>query len=319
MNITEIFKNEIIQQAKALEYASERIDSTIEKIVELILNCEGKIIVTGMGKTGIIGRKIAATLSSTGTISIFLHAAEGIHGDLGIIDKNDVIIAISNSGNTSELISLIPFFKLNKNKIIALTGNLKSKLALNSDFVIDCSVPEEYEPFGLVPTASTTVALAIGDAIAVSLIKKRNFEISDFAQFHPGGSIGKKILLKVKDLMHANDKNPIVDINSNMKQVILEMTTKGLGCTNIIENDKLVGIVTDGDLRRLLQREIDIYNTPICDAMTKNPTSMKADNLAIDGLNLMEEKKITMLPIVDDKNNSIGLLHMHDLIDAGII
>lgn len=320
MSITNFFKEELQKEAKAIQLAAEKVDETINDALEIILNCQGKIIVTGMGKTGLIGRKIAATLSSTGTIAIFLHAAEGIHGDLGIIDKNDVIIAISNSGNTSELISIVPFFKLNKNKIIALTGNLNSKLAKNSDVVIDCSVPEDYEPFGLVPTSSTTVALAVGDAIAVSLIKLRNFKISDFAQFHPGGAIGKKILLTVDDLMHSNEKNPVIHIDSDMKHVIMEMTSKGLGCTNIVDdNNRLLGIVTDGDLRRLLQMQMDIYNIEIDEGMTKNPCHAKSGLLAIEALNLMEEKKITMLPIVDENNCIIGLLHMHDLIDAGII
>ncbi|MEA1973462.1 MAG: KpsF/GutQ family sugar-phosphate isomerase, partial [Candidatus Cloacimonadota bacterium] len=251
MNSLQIFKKELLQQSEALKIVADKVEPSIERIINEIYSCKGKVIVTGMGKTGIIGRKIAATLSSTGTIAIFLHAAEGIHGDLGIIDKEDIIIAISNSGSTPELISIIPYFKLNKNKIIALTGNMSSKLATSSDFVIDCSIPENYDPFGLVPTASTTVALAIGDAIAVALLKKRNFEISDFALFHPGGTIGKKMLLKVEDLMHSNKKNPTVNISSTMKKAILEMTSKGLGCTNVVENKKLVGIITDGDLRRL--------------------------------------------------------------------
>lgn len=320
MDLLEIIKNELTQQSDAIKMAIAKIDNQIEEAVKIIYDCQGKVIVTGMGKTGLIGRKVAGTLASTGTMATFLHAAEGIHGDLGIIHEDDVIIAISNSGNTAELVSIIPFFKLNKNKIIALTGNLESKLAQNSDYVVDCSVPKDYEKFGLVPTASTTVALAMGDAIAVALMKLRNFQISDYAQFHPGGSIGKKILLTVDDLMHSEERNPKINIKSDMKHVIMEMTSKGLGCANIIDDENnLLGIVTDGDLRRLLHLEKDIYQTPISEAMTKNPKRMKKGTLAIDALNLMEDNKITMLPIVDENDKTVGLLHMHDLIDAGIV
>lgn len=320
MDLIEIVKKELNLEAEAINKIAERIDDSVEKAIDILYNCNGKVVVTGMGKTGIIARKIAATLSSTGTTSIFLHAAEGIHGDLGILQKDDVVIAVSTSGNTQELISIIPFIKFMKIPIISITGNKQSQLAKNSNVVIDCYVPKEYEPFGLVPTASTTVTLAIGDAIAVALLKKRDFKETDFAKFHPGGTIGKKLIYKVEDLMHTGDKNPVVENNVKMDKVILEMTSKGLGCTNVIdENGKLVGIVTDGDLRRFLAKGITDLNVSVLEAMTVNPKSVYPETLAVDALNLMEENKITMLPVVNKENAPVGMLHMHDLIDAGVV
>lgn len=320
MDLIEIVRKELNLEAEAIKKIAERIDKNIIKAIDILYNCKGKVVITGMGKTGIIARKIAATLSSTGTTAIFLHAAEGIHGDLGILQKDDVVIAVSTSGNTQELISIIPFIKFMKIPIISITGNKQSQLAKNSDVVIDCYVPKEYEPFGLVPTASTTVTLAIGDAIAVALLKKRDFKETDFAKFHPGGTIGKKLIYKVDDLMHTGDKNPVVENNVKMDRVILEMTSKGLGCTNVIdENEKLVGIVTDGDLRRFLAKGITDLNVSVLEAMTVNPKSVNPETLAVDALNLMEENKITMLPVVNKENIPVGMLHMHDLIDAGVV
>ncbi len=320
MDLIEIVKKELNLEAEAIKKVAERIDENIEKAIDIIFNCKGKVIVTGMGKTGIIARKIAATFSSTGTTAIFLHAAEGIHGDLGILQKDDVVIAVSKSGNTPELVSIIPYIKFNKIPLIAITGNIHSKLAKNSDVVIDCFVPKEYEPFGLVPTASTTVALALGDAIAVALLKKKDFKESDFARFHPGGTIGKKLIYKVSDLMHSGKENPLVQNNVKMDKAILEMTSKGLGCTNVVdENGKLVGIVTDGDLRRFLSKGYTDLNIIVTEAMTLNPKHTFPETLAVDALNLMEESKITMLPVVNESNETVGMLHMHDLIDAGVV
>ena len=324
MDIIQFVKNELKLEAKAISEVAERIDENTEKAIELICCCTGKIIVTGMGKTGIIARKIAATLTSTGTTAIFLHAAEGIHGDLGTLGNNDVVIAISNSGNTQELVSIIPFIKFRKIPIIALTGNKQSQLATNSDVVIDCNVPKEYEPFGVVPTSSTTVALAVGDALSIALLKKKNFREEDFAEFHPGGTIGKRLLLKVKDLMHSDDKNPVVSCTDKMDTAILEMTSKGLGCTNVTdETGKLAGIITDGDLRRELSRELknnrNILQENAEIVMTKNPKTANPENLAVDALNLMEDNKITMLPVINEIGVPVGMLHLHDLINAGII
>jgi len=320
MDIVKFIKDELNLEAKAIREVAERIDSKIEHAIDLLFNCNGKVVVTGMGKAGIIARKIAATLVSTGTTAIFLHAAEGIHGDLGLLDDNDVVIAVSNSGNTNELTSIIPYIKFRKIPIIALTGNLKSQLAKNATVPIDCFVPKQYEPFGLVPTSSTTVALAVGDAIAVALLKKRNFNEEDFAKFHPGGTIGKKLICKIEDLMHSEKSNPIVDDKAKMNKAIIEMTSKGLGCTNVIGTDgKLVGIITDGDLRRMIEKGITDLNINVTEVMIKSPRSMHPKELAVDALNFMEENKITMLPIVDDDNIPVGMLHMHDLINAGVV
>ncbi|PID27646.1 MAG: D-arabinose 5-phosphate isomerase [Candidatus Cloacimonadota bacterium] len=320
MNTFEIIKSEFEKVADAVLKAGNAIDENYEKAVELIYNCKGHVIVAGIGKTGIIGRKMAATLTSTGTTAVFLHAAEGIHGDLGIITENDVIIAISYSGNSSELVSLIPFFKLRKCPIIAFTGNADSKLAKNSDVFINCRVDTGLEPFDLVPTVSTTLTLAACDAVAVAVLKKKNFEIHDFALFHPGGTIGKKLLLKVDDLMHSGEKNPVIDTDASLHDVILKMSSPNLGCTNVIDKEgKLVGIITDGDLRRMLVKNPDL-NTVLAESiMTKNPKTGFPGMLAVEALNLMEKYKITMLPIVCDDKKPAGMLHMHDLINAGVV
>lgn len=318
--IVQEVRKEMQLAADAIMKAAENIGEEIEKALELIYNCRGKTVVTGMGKTGIIGRKISATLASTGSTSIFLHAAEGIHGDLGILHKEDVVLAISHSGNTQELVSIIPYIKFQKIPIIAITGNLESQLAQNADVVLNSSIPEGYEPFNLIPTVSTTVALAIGDALAVALLRKRNFQIQDFARFHPGGTIGKKLLLTVRDLMHSGQDNPIVHEKDKMKEVILVMTQKGLGCTNVINDEgTLAGIITDGDLRRLMTREGDILEYRAEDVMGKKPKYIAPGALAVEALNLMEDFKITMLPVADADSKPLGMLHMHDLIKAGVV
>lgn len=319
MNMIEFVKKELNLEADAIRKVAERIDESIEKAIEMIYHCKGKVVVTGMGKTGIIARKIASTFSSTGTTAIFLHAAEGIHGDLGILQKDDIVIALSNSGNTEELISIIPFIKFNKIPVIALTGNLDSRLALNADLVIDCSVPKEYEPFGLVPTASTTVALAVGDALAVALLKKRNFNESDFARFHPGGTIGKKLLIRVEELMHK--KIPVVEETDKMEVAIKKMLEINVGGTIVVNDaNELAGIITDGDLKRiLLKNQANIMDRTAAEGMTKNPKTIFPQALAVDALNLMEENNITLLPVVDEKQKPVGILQMHDLIKAGVV
>ncbi len=307
-------------EANAIKEASGRLDKNFDKIINAILNCKGKIVVSGMGKMGIIAKKIAATFSSTGTTAIFLHAAEANHGDLGMIDKNDVVMILSYSGQTAEILSMLPYFKFIGVKVISITGNTQSQLAKQSDFVLDCRVKKEYEPFGIVPTASTTVALSLGNAIAITLLKLKDFKETDFAKFHPGGAIGKKLLLKVKDLMHSGEKNPVLSEDAQMDKVIIEMTSKGLGCSAFVNKDNiLTGIITDGDLRRIISKDINFLNKKAIDFMTKNPKSIFADELAVNALNIMEKYKITMLPVVDKENRPIGMLHMHDLIAAGII
>lgn len=318
----EIIKQELLTAAKAITETAVRLpDKDLQLAFELLLNCMGKVVVTGMGKTGIVARKIAATLASTGTTSIFLHAAEGIHGDLGMLQPNDVVMAISNSGNTAELLSIIPYIKFIKAPIIALTGNLNSPLAESADVVLDCSVPKDYEPFGLVPTASTSVALAVGDALAVALLRYKDFQVNDFAQFHPGGNIGKKLSLRVSDLMHCGDSLPVVSSHTAMSEVIMEMTSKKLGCTAVIDKTNiLIGMITDGDLRRQLQsKEQNILKFTAFDCMTPNPLHLHPEEMAVKALNQMETHKITMLPVVNADNHPVGMLHMHDLIAAGII
>jgi arabinose-5-phosphate isomerase len=319
---SEIVKQELLLAAKAITETAERLNnSAIQKAFELIINCQGKVVVTGLGKTGIIARKISATLASTGTTSIFLHAADGVHGDIGMIQENDIVIAVSNSGSTKELLSIVSYIKFIKVPVIALTGNVNSPLAESSDVVLDCSVPKDYEPFGLVPTVSTTVALAFGDALAVALLRHKNFEEKDFALFHPGGTIGKKLLLRVSDLMHSGDALPIVCSNQKMTDVILEMTSKKLGCTAVIDsNGLLAGMITDGDLRRQLQqKQNNLLDYTAIECMTPKPKHAHPDDLALNTLNLMELHKITMLPVVDENNKPVGMLHMHDLLQAGII
>lgn len=319
MKINKIIKEELHRQSEAIRLAAERTGEEFDQAVELIFNCQGKIVVTGMGKTGLIGRKIAATLSSTGTSAFYLHPAEGIHGDLGMVQEGDLLIALSYSGNTREMIEIIPYMHFHKIPIIAITGNHESELAKNSCIVLNSAVPKEYEPFGLVPTSSTTVSLAIGDALAVALLRKRSFCEEDFARYHPGGTIGRRLLLKVDDLMHTNDEIPYIDAKDGLDKVVLEMTSKKLGCTCVMKENRLIGIITDGDLRRLLALGMKALKSKAEDIMTKDPLSISRDKLAVDALYLMEKKKITMLPVLESNNQVAGILHMHDLIQAGVV
>jgi arabinose-5-phosphate isomerase len=319
-------KNQIISSLKTasdaiLKMAESLNEEAVESAFELIRNCTGKVVLTGVGKSGIIARKISATLASTGTASIFLHAAEGIHGDLGMIQSHDLVIAVSNSGAGSELVSLIPFLKFIGTPLIAFTGNMQSPLAEAADVALDCSVDKDAEPLGMIPTASTTVAMALGDAFAVALLKSRNFSLNDFARFHPGGSIGKKLIIKIKDLMHQGDELPLVNRDASMKEAILKMTSAKLGCTAVVDDeDKLLGIITDGDLRRQIQANPNsLLTRPVLECMSANPKRMHPEELAAAALKLMEEHSITMLPIVDEDNVTVGMLHMHDLIRAGVV
>jgi len=320
MNIIEIIKEVMVSEAEAILKARERINNNIEVAVSYICNCKGKLVTTGIGKSGIIARKISATFASTGTTSIYLHPAEGIHGDLGMLTKDDVVLALSNSGTTGELISIIPYIKFIKVPLISITGNTESTLAINSDVVLDASINKDIEPFGLVPTASTSVQLALGDALSVAVLTKKDFKVNDFALFHPGGTIGKKLLLKISDVMHSGLKSPIIKDNANISQAVKEITLKGLGCTSVVDNNnRLVGIVTDGDLRRFISTTNTDLSISVKNVMTKNPKKMYMDALAVEALNLMEKHNITMLPIIKDNNEVIGLLHLHDIIKAGIV
>ena len=309
-------------EAKAIERLVGRINEQFVQAVELILACEGKVVVTGVGKSGIIGQKIASTLASTGTPAFFLHSTEGSHGDLGMLGKKDIVVAISNSGETDELSQILPLIKRYGNKLIALTGKVKSTLARAGDVVLDVSVEEEACPLGLAPTASTTATLAMGDALAVALLEKRGFKKDDFAILHPGGKLGKQLLLKVRDLMHAGDELPMVYEEALMKGALVEITSKRLGVTGVMnKRHELVGVITDGDLRRALERHTDLLERTAGEIMTHNPKSIEADTLAAQAVQQMEEYSITSLFVFDKVGEKTprGILHLHDLLKAGVV
>lgn len=300
----------------------DKIDKGFERAVELILQCSGKIVVTGVGKSGLICQKIASTLASTGTPAIFLHPTEGIHGDLGVLVKNDIVIAISNSGETDELSKIIPLLKGMGIRLIAMTGNMSSRLARAGDVVLDIGVKEEACPLGLAPTASTTVALAMGDALAVALLEKRGFRKEDFALLHPGGILGRRLLLRVEELMHTDERVPLVKVDTLMKEAIFEISSKGLGVTGVIdEGGILVGIVTDGDLRRALEKDDNILKKSVSDVMTPHPKVIERDVLAVKALQVMESFSITSLFVHNgvDEKRPVGVIHLHDLLKAGIV
>jgi arabinose-5-phosphate isomerase len=310
----------IRKEAEAVLRLEDRIGPQFEKAVEIILDCKGRVIVTGMGKSGLIGRKIAATLTSTGTAAVFLHAAEGMHGDLGIVQRNDCIITISKSGETDEFYLLMPIFKRLGVPIITITGNVDSPLARKSDIVLDVSVDQEACPNNLAPTSSTTASLVMGDALAVALLLKRGFSQDDFAFLHPGGNLGKKLILKVADVMHTGDEIPVVAETTNMKEAILEMTSKRLGVTAVVDGQgQLTGIITDGDLRRLLEKTDKISSLVAGDAMTRKPKTISQEALAAEAVNSMERYSITSLIVTDTEDQLAGIVHLHDLLKAGIV
>jgi arabinose-5-phosphate isomerase len=297
-----------------------RIDENFVQACELLLNCEGRIVVTGMGKSGHIGGKIAATLASTGSPAFFVHPGEASHGDLGMITKNDIVIALSNSGNTAEIATIIPILKRFGVPLISMTGDKNSILATEANINLDVSVSKEACPHDLAPTSSTTVALVMGDALAVALLQARGFTAEDFALSHPGGSLGKRLLLHVSDIMHQNDRIPRVLETATVSEALLEMSKKGLGMTAITNQDnKVLGIYTDGDLRRSLDKNIDVRSTIIRDVMTANCRTTKADELAASVVKIMDDSGINGLLVTDDNNRLIGAFNMHDILRAGII
>lgn len=311
-------------EAHAIEELIGRIDRRFAEAVEILHDSKGRVVVTGMGKSGLIGKKISATFASTGTPSFFLHPAEGIHGDIGMVMREDVVLMISNSGETGEIIALLQPFKRMNLRLICLTGRPLSTLAKNSDVVLDVSVKEEACAMNLVPTASTTVTLAMGDALAVALLEKRGFKEEDFALFHPGGAIGRRLLLTVGELMHSGSDIPVVDEESNMKDVICVITSKKLGVTTVVDKDKrLAGIITDGDLRRLLERETgtgtDILKLRAKEVMSKNPKVLPKDALAVSAVQIMEAHSITSLVILEHDRTVSGIIHLHDLLKKGIV
>ena len=311
-------------EAEAVAALVNRIDERFEKAVEMLLKCKGRVVVTGMGKSGLIGKKIAATLASTGTPALFLHPAESIHGDLGMVTRGDTVIALSNSGETEELALMLPSLKRLGIKIIALTGNIESTLAKNSDVVIDIGVKEEACPLGLAPTASTTATLAMGDALAVVLLDQRGFKQEDFACFHPGGTLGKKLLLRVRDLMHAGDAVPIVSEETLIKDAIYEISSKKMGITAVLNTaGKLVGVISDGDLRRWMEKTEksgeNLLAKKAKDIMTRKPKVANKDALAAEAVSLMEKNSITCLIVSDSGARPEGVIHLHDLLKAGVV
>ncbi len=310
----------IREEAGAVRQLEDRIGPEFEKAVRIILQCRGRVIVTGIGKSGLIGRKIAATLTSTGTAAFFLHPAEGMHGDLGIVQRNDCIIAISKSGETDEFSLLLPIFKRLGVPIVALTGNVESPLAQSSDAVLDVSVEQEACPNNLAPTSSTTATLVMGDALAVALLLKRGFSQDDFAFLHPGGNLGRKLILTVGDVMHTGAEIPMVIESTSFKDTILEMTSKRLGVTAVVdESGRLSGIITDGDLRRLVEKTDRLFSLSARDAMTPGPKTIPADALAAEAVNTMERYSITSLIITDGDRRPTGIVHLHDLLKAGVV
>lgn len=308
-------------EAEALLAMAERIDSSFDKAVELILSAKGRVVVSGMGKSGLIGQKIASTMASTGTPALFLHPAEGIHGDLGMIMKGDVVIAISNSGETEELLRILPVVKRLGAHLIGMSGNRTSTLARSSDVFLDVSVKEEACPLGLAPTASTTATLAMGDALAVSLLVQRGFRAEDFAIFHPGGSLGRKLFLRVEDLMHSGDAIPLVAESVSMKEALYIISAKRMGVTGVVDGQgALKGVITDGDLRRALEKGLEIFGQSAGEIMKLNPRRINRHELAAAALQVMEKHAITSLFVFDNDESSApcGIIHLHDILRAGI-
>jgi arabinose-5-phosphate isomerase len=311
-------------EADAVAALINRVDERFERAVDMIMKCTGRVVVTGMGKSGLIAKKIAATLASTGTPALFLHPAEGIHGDLGMVTRGDTVIALSNSGETEEIARMLPSLKRIGIKIIALTGNTESTLAKNSDVVIDVGVKEEACPLGLAPTASTTATLAMGDALAVALLDKRGFKEEDFACFHPGGALGKRLLLRVKDIMHTGDAVPAVSEETMIKDAIYEISSKKMGVTSVLNSSgRLVGVISDGDLRRWMEKTEksgeNLLAKKAGDIMTKNPKVIGQDALAAEAVAVMENSSITCLIVTGPEGKPEGVIHLHDLLKAGVV
>jgi len=305
-------------EAEGLLGLIDKIDQSFVDMVETVSQCSGRLVISGIGKSGLVGQKIVATLNSTGTHSLFLHPVEAMHGDLGMLDEHDVFLAISYSGETRELNNLLPIVREMGCKIIAFTGGKNSTLARASDIFIDIGIPKEACPMGLAPTTSTTATLAMGDALAVALINKRHFKSSDFKKFHPGGNLGQRLSMKIKDLMLTDERLPLVYDNASMADVIQEMNRESLGAVFVVEaNKKLLGIITDGDIRRCLGENKNILEMPIDSVMIKNPRTLQSEQPAVIALNLMEKHQITILPIVNKDLIIRGILHLHDILGKG--
>ena len=310
-------------EAKAIENLIPRIDDEFEAAIKSILQCHARVVVTGMGKSGHIGRKIAATLASTGTPSFFMHPAEAFHGDLGMVTENDIVIAISNSGESSEIVNILPIIKRIGASIIAMCGRRDSSLGKNCDHFVNIGVEHEACPLGLAPTASTTATLAMGDAIAMALMAERKFTSQDFAMFHPGGALGRKLLLTVADVMHVDDENPIINKGKTVKDALFVMTEKGLGAVSVLDNNnKIIGIITDGIIRRAISKDKSLLDESVENIMFDSPLTIVPDKLAAEALSVMEKHKprpITVLPVVDADRKVVGIVHLTDLLRQGIV
>lgn len=316
-NILEAAKKAILSESESVKKLIDFIDEDFAKIVEIIYNCKGRLVVTGIGKSAIIAQKIVATMNSTGTPSSFLHASEAIHGDLGMVQNGDAIICISKSGNSPEIKILLPFLKRHGNPVIAMTGNVTSFLAKGSDYILNTTVDAECCPNNLAPTNSTTAQLVMGDALAVCLMQMRDFKAEDFALYHPGGSLGKKLLLRVGDMLDQTHK-PVVSPEASIKEVIVEISEKRLGVTAVVENDKIIGIITDGDIRRMLSDRDSLAGLVATDIMTRNPKMIRSDDMVVDALNILEDFSITQLIVADDGTYK-GVIHLHDILKEGIV
>lgn len=316
-NIIETAKKSLISQSNSIAKLTDFIDDSFVQAVELIYNCQGRLIVTGIGKSAIIAQKIVASMNSTGTPSMFLHASEAIHGDLGMVQDGDVIICISKSGNSPEIKVLVPLLKRFGNKLISITGNITSFLGKEADVTLNTYVESESCPNNLAPTNSTTAQLVMGDALAVCLMEKRDFKAEDFAKYHPGGALGKKLLLRVHDILDSTRK-PFVNPDSSIKNVIVEISEKRLGVAAVIENNKVIGIITDGDIRRMLNKNETITGLMAKDIMTVNPKTIKSTDMVVDALNILEDFSITQLVVVDNGKYK-GIIHLHDILKEGIV
>ncbi len=309
-------------EAQSILDLAERVDDMFLQAIDILIHCRGKVVLMGMGKSGLVARKIASTFASTGTPAFFLHPAEGVNGDFGMLAKEDAVIAISYSGETRELVEVLPLIKRYGNRMIALTGHSKSTLAKASDVHLDIHVTEEACPLGLAPTASTTTTLALGDALAVTLMEKRGFKEEDFARLHPGGALGKRLLLRVEDVMHSGEAFPMISERASMREAIFEITSKRLGVTGVSNGDgQLIGVITDGDLRRALDKFADLLNRKAAEVMTKSPKWIERDALAAMAVQRMEEYSITSLFVFnsDGRRTPVGIIHLHDLLKAGVV
>lgn len=310
-------------EADAVKNLTSHVNDEFEAVVKAILACNGRVILTGMGKSGHIGRKIAATLASTGTPAFFMHPGEAFHGDLGMVTAEDIVMALSHSGESAEVVNILPIIKRIGASIVALCGKRDSSLGRNAEYYVDVSIEREACPLGLAPTASTTATLAMGDAIAMALLSARNFTAKDFAVFHPGGALGRRLLLTVENVMHSDDDNPIIDRHKTAKEALFLMTDKGLGATSVIDDEgKFIGLITDGDIRRGLSKGIEFLNEPVERLMTKQPLIITKNKMAAEALSIMEKHKprpITVLPVIDNEHRPVGIVHITDLVRQGVV